>query len=73
MTKWKNIYNEQSRKKWLISPICVSINGYENEQPGKLWAKDMNKQFIVNEIKRVFKCEKLLNKWTTESKYIEVQ
>lgn len=36
----------------------MSINGYENEQPGKLWAKDMNKQFTVNEIERVFKCAK---------------
>lgn len=60
-------------KQWLISLICMSINGYENDQPGKLWAKYMNKQFIVNEIKRDFKCEKLFNKWTTKSKYIEVQ
>lgn len=34
-----------------ISLPNMFINGFENDQPGRLWAKDMNKQVIVKEIK----------------------
>ena len=49
----------------------MSLSEYKNDHK-KLWAKDVNNQFIIKEIQRGFKCEKMFNNGITKSKCIDV-